>query len=390
MNIEALIDAIEKNDIAAASSLISSGVLNLNQKPWPLIDAAQHNRDEILSLLLDAGADINVVDWNRRTACHAAINFDAFDSLKLLVRRGANLAVVDAAGESLFTAAARQGCVEQYILLLLDAGAPLDNVTNAYVLQSVKSVAVFNRLVARNFDLIAMQDECGGMLCHFVARYVDRDDDDLRFLINVCGADALAAVDDDGAAPLHWAAASGNVAAMRVLIELGADIDRQTHRGWTALHDALLTLRADESRVELLLALGANVSLVNSDGQTACHLAAERRRLSALGGCVAAGGNLHQPDNAGNTPYNTIVERNRSVIDTDQIDAARRRIATIRLDLVRHRAFQICVGLQPLNIDALQLCEIMMHSFGAIGSVIAFHQWWTIATKVKHFRKRPG
>jgi hypothetical protein len=29
-----------------------------------------------------------------------------------------------------------------------------------------------------------------------------------------------------------------------------------------------------------------------------------------------------------------------------------------------------------------------MHSFGAIGSLIAFHQWWAIAVKVKHFRDR--
>jgi hypothetical protein len=69
-----------------------------------------------------------------------------------------------------------------------------------------------------------------------------------------------------------------------------------------------------------------------------------------------------------------------------EIDEARRQIAKTRLDLVRERAFQICVALQPLNINALELCEIMMHSFGALGSLIAFHQWWAIATKVKHFQ----
>jgi hypothetical protein len=66
-------------------------------------------------------------------------------------------------------------------------------------------------------------------------------------------------------------------------------------------------------------------------------------------------------------------------------------VASQRLDfdLVRERAFQICVGLHPLDISALQLCEILMHSFGALGSLIAFHQWWAIATKVKHFRRQP-
>jgi ankyrin repeat protein len=57
-----LIDAIEKNDIPTASSLISSGSVNLNGEPWPLHRAAEHGRVEIMTMLLDAGADINAVD----------------------------------------------------------------------------------------------------------------------------------------------------------------------------------------------------------------------------------------------------------------------------------------------------------------------------------------
>lgn len=80
--------------------------------------------------------------------------------------------------------------------------------------------------------------------------------------------------------------------------------------------------------------------------------------------------------------------RNLQLPTADEIDAARCQIAKTRLDLVRHRAAEICIGLQSLEINALQLCEIMMHSFGAVGSLIAFHQWWAIATKVKHFNNK--
>jgi hypothetical protein len=48
--------------------------------------------------------------------------------------------------------------------------------------------------------------------------------------------------------------------------------------------------------------------------------------------------------------------------------------------------FRSVLDLQSTRLNALQLCEILMHSFGALGSLIAFHQWWAIATKVKHFR----
>jgi ankyrin repeat protein len=294
-----LIDAICKNDIALASSLISSGSMNLNDEPLPLHRAAQHGV-EIMTMLLDAGADINAVHERRRTACHIAILYDQFDALKLLVERGANLGVVDFRGHSLLSIVAQYMRDERFVILLLDAGAPNDGLSRRNLMTLVKSVAVFNRLVARGVNFTAMQDESGATLCHHVARNVTREDD-LRALVNVCGNDAVHAVDNTGWTPLHWASSRGNELAMRVMVEF---------------------------------ATRKNVALPTAD----------------------------------------------------EIDAARHRIAKTRLDLVRQRAFQICLGLAITRLNALQLCEILMHSFGALGSLIAFHQWWAIATKVKHFR----
>jgi hypothetical protein len=65
----------------------------------------------------------------------------------------------------------------------------------------------------------------------------------------------------------------------------------------------------------------------------------------------------------------------------EQVEMARREIAKVRLDFVRWRALEVCIGLQPLQLDALQLCEILQHSCGPVACVIAFHQWWTT---VKH------
>jgi hypothetical protein len=67
------------------------------------------------------------------------------------------------------------------------------------------------------------------------------------------------------------------------------------------------------------------------------------------------------------------------------VEAARRRIARKRLDFVRERALQVCIGLQPRGLDALQMCEILQHACGPMAPLIPFHIWWTIATKVKHF-----
>jgi hypothetical protein len=56
---------------------------------------------------------------------------------------------------------------------------------------------VFNRLVARGVNFTAMRDERGATLCHHVACNVTCEDD-LRFLVNVCGNDAIHAVDNNG------------------------------------------------------------------------------------------------------------------------------------------------------------------------------------------------
>jgi ankyrin repeat protein len=378
-----LIDAIDKNDTMTTSSLISSGSVNMNGDPWPLHHAAFLGRVEIMTMLLDAGADINVVDKDRSTACYFAIFYDEFDALKLLVERGANLGVVDSDGYSLLSIVAKRGRDERFTILLLDAGAPLDGLSNDLVLMLVKSVAVFNCLMARGINFTVMRDNDSATLCHYVARNVTCEED-LRFLVDVCGNDAVDAVSNDGNTPLHCAPLSDNDLAVRVLVEFGADIDRQNNNGWTALHSA--AKNAESSCVELLIALGADVDVVTNDGETACYLASWLERPASLCVLVAAGGNLEQPNNYGETPRMIATINSVQLPTADEIDAARGRIAKTRLDLVRRRAFQICLGLYPLDINALQLCEILMHSFGALGSLILFHQWWAIATKVKHFR----
>jgi ankyrin repeat protein len=384
-NAKKLIDAIEDNDTVTASSLISSGSVNLNGKLLPLHHAAGLGRVEIMTMLLDAGADINAVDeYQKITACDIAIMMDQFDAFKLLVERGANLGVVDSGGSSLVAFVAQHETHERFVLFLLDAGAPLDGLRNGDLMALVKSVAVFNRLMARGVNFTAMRDDDGATLCHYVARNVRREDD-LRFLVNVCGKDAIHAVDNYGRTPLHWASLNSNNSAIRVLVEFGAELDRQDNHGKTALINVSRT-NTQSSCLELLLAVGVDVGVIANSGRTACNFAALYEQRAALCALVAAGGNLDRNDNNGETPRMVATRKNVALPTADEIDAARRRIAKTRLDLVRERAFQICIALQPLNINALQLCEILMHSFGALGSVIAFHQWWVIATKVKHFR----
>jgi hypothetical protein len=100
---------------------------------------------------------------------------------------------------------------------------------------------------------------------------------------------------------------------------------------------------------------------------------------------LAIGADLDVEDANGKTARQWLAER-RVTIDPKQVDSARFEIAKIRLDFVRSRAIEVCLGLQSLRLDALQMCEILRHSCGPMAGVVAFHQWWAIATKIKHFR----
>ena len=83
--------------------------------------------------------------------------------------------------------------------------------------------------------------------------------------------------DVDGCAPgtnwtaLHAAAGDGRTAIARVLLEHGADVNRQSDNGNTPLH--LAVLWEHYATAELLLASGADVTITNADGQTPQELA---------------------------------------------------------------------------------------------------------------------
>jgi ankyrin repeat protein len=381
-----LLNAIQRNDSTAVLSFVESeSRLIVNEA---LIVAAQHGRLEIMSLLLDAGAAIDAADQHQNTACYAAVSNGHFAALQLLLDRGANTA----RDASRLLAAASDNADDRMSILLLDAGAPLDSLSCDSLLSlatSATNVGMLKRLLARGVKLSELRGSGGVSVCHSAVENLNLGrssefDPFLRVLVEDAGVDANP-VDESGLTSLHCAAMMHNATSLRVLVKWGAEIDRQDNSGRTALH-YLCGGRANDGKcAELLLALGADVHMVSKEGESACHFAATRRLCAVLCALVAAGGDLDQPNNAGDTPRMMVIRNDRSLPLAADVVAARRRIAKTRIDFVRQRALEICVGLQPLDLDALQLCEILMHSFGAIGSLIAFHQWWTIAIKVKHF-----
>jgi hypothetical protein len=339
--LEDLAKAIEGGDATQVESLLAIDSIDVNErlprsfKPPPLVLAVLRCAAccvEIVGMLLSAGAHIDGVDNDGQTACFADF-----------------LAV-----------------------MLINAGAALDFEGDRDLCWlASRSTAAIQALLNRGVDVKQLRQF--GTYCsplHLIpSRRISSAElkAAVKMLIGACGVD-LEALALNQQTCTYMAAGHGNDIALRCFIAAGADVNRPDSFGLNPLH-----VTSDYKCAVLLLAAGANVNARDERGRTALRRAMwSVKHAAILPAFVAAGA-----DESG------LSVRDIAAVSDHQVDSARRDISRTRLDLVRKRAMQVCIGLQSLSLDALQMCEILQHAFGPVAHLIAFHQWWKIATTVK-------
>ncbi|XP_062214978.1 uncharacterized protein LOC133915718 isoform X3 [Phragmites australis] len=87
------------------------------------------------------------------------------------------------------------------------------------------------------------------------------------------------ASDDSGVTPLPFAVSDGQVAAVRYLLDKGADPNKQDHEGYAPLHEA--AKEGFDEIAQLLLSKGASVDVSSSEG-TPLHAAAAYGKSSIM------------------------------------------------------------------------------------------------------------
>lgn len=379
-------DAIKSNDIAAVKRLLANGSVDVNARTGgvhnrPLVVlAADAGRAEIVTLLLDTGAKIDAVDDYGETACHAAVRKGHAAVLELLVARNANLSLRNGNGATPLHVAIDMKN-EPMLMLLIDAamasGTLLDDATTCRA--AALSADVIRLLLFKHrINLGAIRDSAARTPLH-QAVWHSSDASVFKILIEVAGVN-IDARDQSGWSATHYACIQRDAGALARLVAAGANLDLASENGNTPLH---YCLHESTNQIAcLLLAAGANVNARNWQGRTPCHIACECA-LIALPALLASSASLDEPDNDGVTSQQLLKSAPPT---TEEIEAARRHVLGVRLSLVRKRAFEVCIGLHSRGLDALCMCEILLHSCGPVAPLIAFHRWWTIATTIKHFR----
>jgi ankyrin repeat protein len=394
--VKQLFEAIEHNDLAVINSLLSKRqvdatvrLAHANNQP-ALVRAAELGRTAIVELLLNAGARIDDVDSRGESACHIAGYFAQTDVMRVLIAHRPDLTLVNVDGETALqrTLRADSWGGDDAAVLMIQAGAsPADVDSDDLCWFATFHADAVQALVDHDVVVSDLRIEGGETPLHMVADEDVEFDAALCSKLVECGVDLEARAWDAGNATCSDIAAEGrNTAALRFFVLAGIDVDAaDKDDGEPLLHTAVNG--GSVKCMMLLLAAGADVTARNRHGQTACHLAvmSEETMMSSVPLMLAAGADLDAVDSFGQTPREVLAEH-ELIFTPKEVERARRRIAKMRLDFVRNRAREVCIGLQSLRLDALQLCEILMHACGPLARLIAFHQWWKIATAVKHFR----
>jgi len=162
----------------------------------------------------------------------------------------------------------------------------------------------------------------------------------------------------DGTTPLHSAISSGQLEAVKFLIEQGANVEARGNNGVTPL--MLASSLGNAPIVDLLLSIGG--ALVNAQhsfaNTTALHFAAEMGREQVLLSLCNAGADANAEKSTGGTPLHTAA-------DTNQTIAARILVLHCGADV--HKL--LVKDTTPLYLAAqrglTEMCSILIDELGA-------------------------
>ncbi|EES12357.3 hypothetical protein SORBI_3006G129800 [Sorghum bicolor] len=269
--------AILCGSAGAVQTLLASGAdseapvkTSRSNRSRPVHLAVRLGQPEILRMLVDRGCDVNARADAGDTAAILCSRHKREDCLGVLVSAGADVALLNSAGDSPSSVASSGGWktgFERAVIGAIRSGTiPRSSDRNVF------SPLMFGALCgdATAMEVLLAQSD------------VDVDEQDL-----------------DGCSPIMAAAKMGNVEAFRALVFAGANVKLSNKRGETAIGLAQQSKKRDLfEQVMLEFALEKGMP----GGFYALHCASRRGDTAAVRHLASTGGDVNIPDGDGYTP----------------------------------------------------------------------------------------
>ncbi|XP_075292851.1 caskin-1 isoform X2 [Opisthocomus hoazin] len=254
-----LVQAVKAEDVAAVQKLLqrpkpgkakllgSAKKVNVNFQDTDGFSALHHaalnGNTELISLLLEAQAAVDIKDNKGMRPLHYAAWQGKKEPMKMVLKAGSSVNIPSDEGQIPLHLAAQHGHYDVSEMLLQHQSNPciMDNSgkTPLDLACEFGRVGVVQLLLNSNMCAALLEPKLGD------------------------------AADPNGTSPLHLAAKNGHIDIIRLLLQAGIDINRQTKAG-TALHEAALCGKTDV--VRLLLDSGINAHVRNTYNQTALDI----------------------------------------------------------------------------------------------------------------------
>ncbi|NXV39688.1 PP16A phosphatase, partial [Rissa tridactyla] len=185
---------------------------------------------DVVTTLLDAGADVNARDSELWTPLHAAATCGHLRLVQLLVRRGADLLAVNSDGNMPYDLCEDEVTLECLENAMAEQGITQEKIEEARGATERAMVREIRRLIQAGDDLDAPWGH-GATLLHIAAANGYAEAAEL-LLEHRASPDAR---DEDGWQPLHAAACWGQVPLVELLVAHGADLEGKSELEETPL-----------------------------------------------------------------------------------------------------------------------------------------------------------
>jgi len=298
-----------------------------------------HGHVDMVSLLLEYGADPNLTNDRGETPLLLAVSSGHLDIVTLLIRCEANILQADNDGVNPVVAASRAGHLSVLEYLLDQDACGADACSQALTQSILHQQTHVSELLLDDQTLdLAHVDPLSGLDCLGAAASV-ADINCLRFMLRRenSNADLSAALhaacssghndvveflmqqgvseavkDSGGRSCLMLSAAGGHTSCIQTLINSGSLLEEADNEGLTALNHAIINNQCCSAQV--LLQRGANVNCVDSSGRSPLDIAIYQGSPEMVEILLDNGANMEKADVRGIKPLDRVIGHGNSLI----------------------------------------------------------------------------